>query len=122
MLGNVFPPQPGFGYFPVALIDLATRTIHPVPELTPGAPGSPGIQSFVVAAQTGEFARVDTGGDCLNVREKPAASAPSLGCFRDGVLLRILPGSVPEADGITWQPVATPGDQVGYASAEFLAR
>ncbi len=117
VLGNVSPPEQALGVFPAALIDLAARTIHPIPELNPGL-GAP----FVRAALVGTFARVKTGADCLNVREKPAKASLSLGCYKDGVLLRVRPQPEQAAEGVTWIAVETPEGRAGWASAEFLER
>ena len=117
VLGNVSPPGSMSGVFPAALIDLATRTIHPIPELNPdrGAP-------FVRAALVGTFTRVKTGADCLNVRESPRTASLSLGCYKDGVLLRVRPQPEQTAEGVTWLAVETPDGRAGWASGEFLER
>ncbi len=112
-------------HFQVALIDLATGQIHPIPEVSAGLAGfsaGKNEHAFVSGATTGTFARVNTGGDCLNVREQPATTATSLACFKDGVLLRL--GAEPErTDGATtWLSVSTPDGRAGWASAEFLQR
>ena len=60
-------------------------------------------------------------GDCLNVRARPSAAAPVLGCYADGVFLQDR-GESSEADGLTWVAVSTPDGRPGYASARYLAR
>ena len=74
-----------------------------------------GLQAISDAA--GEFARVDAGSDCLNLRAEPSALAEVLGCYATGVLLEV---TGPERDG--WLPVAEPGGAAGFASGEFLVR
>jgi len=79
-------------------------------------------RNIVVAAQLGPFARVNTGGDCLNVRRSTSTSSPTVGCFKDGILLRWLGGNDLTAEGISWVQVMTPDGNRGWASAEFLQR
>lgn len=81
-----------------------------------------GGRNRFIALQSGPFARVATGGDCLNVREQPSIGAASLACYRDGVLLGNFFGDTTEADDVTWLKVATPDGREGWASAEFLVR
>jgi len=118
ILGNVSTPGDAGRRFPAALIDLETRVVHPIPELSPANGSTP----FVRAALVGTFARVNTGGSCLNVRENPAKLWDSLGCFYDGVLLRLRTAAEQTADGISWVAVETPGGRAGWAAAEFLER
>ncbi len=81
----------------------------------------PTNRKSVVAFLPGPFARVNTPGDCLNVRAEPSTSAQSLGCFKDGVLLHVTGGEA-VSGGITWLPVTTPNGRAGWASGEFLER
>jgi hypothetical protein len=67
-------------------------------------------------------ARVVTGSDCLNVREKPAKASLALGCYKDGVLLRVRPQPEQTSQGTTWVAVETPDGQDGWVSSEFLER
>ena len=76
----------------------------------------------VISLQRAPFARVKTGSDCLNVREQPGQASLSLGCFKDGVLLRVRPQPEQTADGSTWLAVGTPDGRAGWASGEFLER
>lgn len=76
----------------------------------------------VISLQRAPFARVKTGSDCLNVRETPAQASLSLGCFKDGVLLRVRGQAEQTAEGITWVAVETPDGRSGWASGEFLER
>ncbi|MBA4179919.1 MAG: hypothetical protein C0506_04955 [Anaerolinea sp.] len=58
----------------------------------------------------------------MNVRERPSTASVSLGCYKDGVLLKDR-GETRTAEGITWVGVMAPkgpGEAPGWASAEFL--
>jgi DNA-binding CsgD family transcriptional regulator len=103
--------------YPV-LIDLQNRTVTPI---TADIFTQQGGRNRLIAFQSGPFARVTTGSDCLNIREQPSPSGGPVSCYRDGVLLRDL-GETTEAGGITWLKVATPDGREGWASAEFLER
>lgn len=74
----------------------------------------------IVSVQSGAFAMVDTGGDCLNVRETASVNSKSLGCFADGVLLRATDQGAVNDEG-RWQVVTTPSGQNGSANLAFLA-
>jgi hypothetical protein len=118
LLGNFYPPQSGFGEFPAVLIDLASGEIRPLSDLSAAVTkGHP----FVLGASVGPVLRVATSGDCLNVRETASTTATSLGCFKDGVLLKDR-GKTEQAGGISWQAVGTPDGREGWASSEFLAK
>jgi hypothetical protein len=123
LLANVeLPVQPGSAApfdVPAALIDLVTGRIQPLRELGEGL--DVGQQPLVRGAVLGRVARIAAGSDCLHVRESPSASATSLGCYRDGVLL-FERGETRIADGATWVSVTTPDDKDGWASAGFLQR
>jgi hypothetical protein len=100
-----------------AIVDFRQGTIASLEELI--GPGS--TDAYAETAAVGPFARVRDTGDCLNVREAPSTSAQSLGCFRDGVLLRDR-AETRAASGITWAAVATPGGLPGWASTQYLER
>jgi hypothetical protein len=106
----------GFARLPV-IVDLDAQTIAPIAGLVPSAEYSL-IRPLLVVS--GTFARVKTGGECLNVRADPNASSVSLGCFKDGVLLRLLLSTA--APTPPWLPVRTPDGRDGWANAEFLER
>lgn len=112
-----------FGNIPVA-IDIGAGTITPLTLFGPMFGNGYGGRNIVVGAITGlGLARIKTGGECLNVRVDPNASSMSLGCFKDGVLLRIGKGAPLEWDSTTWVPVVLPSDLVaGWAAAEYLER
>jgi hypothetical protein len=65
--------------------------------------------------------RVTNAGDCLNVREAASTGAQTLGCFKDGVLLKDR-AKTEQSGGITWWAVARPDGREGWASSEFLSR
>jgi hypothetical protein len=123
LLGNAELPVPAGSQSPfnvaVVLIDLSSGVALPLPELKTGLEQFQ--QPLIRGAVTGRVARVATGTDCLNVRESPSASATSLGCYRDGVLL--FDGGETRIEGATiWVAVTTPDGHDGWASAEFLQR
>ncbi len=115
--GRMFPIE-------VAIINLDTATIHPLAGPSFNLTGNQ--NPYVSHIDTVPVRRVKTGGDCLNVRTDPTGAARSLGCFKDGVLLRLVvaPKDQPVVvDGTTWIPVILPSDLVaGWAAAEFLER
>ena len=123
LLGNVEVPVPAGSArpfdVPAALIDLGTGRILPLRELAAGldANQQPLVRGTVLA----RVARVVTGSDCLNVRESPSASAASLGCYGDGVLL-FERGETRIEGATTWVAVTTPEGKDGWASAAYLAR
>ncbi|MEX0782176.1 MAG: LuxR C-terminal-related transcriptional regulator [Dehalococcoidia bacterium] len=100
-----------------SILDLSTGTVWRIADLI----GDGDRDAYGVAATTGQFAVVNAGGDCLNVRESASTSSASLACYVDGVLLRDL-GETMEAGGASWLKVATPDGREGWASAEFLER
>jgi hypothetical protein len=121
----VQPGQPADGNdnFRAVLIDTTTGLMHPINGLPRDSSPLPGNFTWPRLALAGKFLRVSTGGDCLNVREVPGkSSVAALGCFRDGVLLRLRPEPEQPFDGTTWLAVATPDGRAGWASAEFLER
>jgi hypothetical protein len=107
------------GPWSLVLIDLTKAVVHPLRSL--GAPQMLGPSPFLTDAIPGAFAMVDTGGDCLNVREAASADSKSLGCFADGVLLTAS-DVISVVEGEEWQSVTTPSGQSGWASAAFLVR
>lgn len=121
LISDVLYPDPkdqlDSGIFGLVLLDLETGTMRPIENLieTSGL----AVTAFLTEVQTGSFAMVETGGDCLNVRESPLTTAKSLGCFADGVLLR-MDDATSVVEGQTWQAVTTPAGEKGWASAEFL--
>ena len=116
VMNRYFPPGGGIG--DTALLSLATgeyRTIS-------GLRRPQDRDAYPLTASTGPIARIKAPGSCLNIREQPVTSSASLGCFADGVLLR-LNGAAQAIDGRDWYPVQAPGSEAnGYAAAEFLER
>jgi hypothetical protein len=98
------------------LIDGETGLMHPVKGLPDYESPLWGHFSYPRLALTGDFWRVDTGTDCLNVRTAASASSASLGCFASGVLLRARDASAPAG----WKAVTTPDGQDGFASTVYL--
>jgi hypothetical protein len=105
-----------------AVIDLKTRTIHPI--LEPFTSTSPYVngRNTVLAVVQGPFARVANTGSCLNLRTEPRADAPVLACAADNVLLRLLGRDETSADGQAWTLVAMPDGEDGWVSPDFIAR
>ena len=104
------------GNFPTVL-DLQTGQAHPIEPLADRAKS--GDRTRILAAVPGPWLKVKDAGDCLNVRVTPSMSADSLGCFKDGVLLRDR-GENRSAEGLTWIAVFAPNGAAGWASAEYL--
>ena len=103
--------------FPTVLIDLRRGVIHPLRTLQ----GDGGVTTFVRSVRTGPFARVAGTGDCLNVRETASADATVLGCYRDGVLLRLGADPATRSES-AWLPVETLDGRHGFAAAAYLER
>ncbi|MGE3076631.1 MAG: response regulator transcription factor [Dehalococcoidia bacterium] len=102
-----------------ALVNWVAGTIHPIFEL--GDCGEDG-HKFVNHISAIATVRVNTPGDCLNLRAESATSSASLGCFADGVLLpkwvEHAPAPVPG-----WVPVLTPDLRTtGWVSEAFVLR
>jgi hypothetical protein len=98
------------------LIDATTGMVHAIFGLPSYVSPIPGNFAFPRLALTGNFWRVDAGGDCLNVRQEASASSPSLGCFASGVLLRERDSSAAQG----WKAITTPDGRAGFAASEFL--
>lgn len=101
-----------------ALIDLTAGVIRPItgPFADRAARSD---RNRVLAVGRGPVVKVQGTGDCLHVRERMSRSAPSMGCYRDGVLLAD-EGQTQESEGITWVLVARPEGGLGWASSAFL--
>ncbi len=115
--GAPFPPD---RMVPIeaVIIRLDTNTLHPIAGMSDGLMWN--MNPFLNYLTPGPHVRVNSGDQCLNVREEPSLSAPVIRCLADGVLLRA--GETREAGGITWQQVTTPDGRPGWAPTEFLAR
>ncbi|MBI5947511.1 MAG: helix-turn-helix transcriptional regulator [Chloroflexi bacterium] len=98
------------------LIDGTTGQLHPIAELRRDVTPLPGNFAWPRVALFGTFWRVSSGRDCLNVRKEPSTASPTLGCFRDGVLLRERTAAAPAG----WRAVALPDGRPGFAAAEYL--
>lgn len=66
--------------------------------------------------------RVNTPGDCLNVRQQPSTSAPIISCLHDGVLLEMIPPPTDGFPGESWQFVRLPDSRTGWVAKEYLVR
>jgi hypothetical protein len=97
-----------------AIFDPATGQVHVIAEMKESYVGN-----HVLAATEGPFLRVNTPGDCLNIRASIGLDAPVLTCAADGVLLEDRQ-DVWERDGVTWLAVSTPEGEPGWAAAEYL--
>ncbi|MCC7365916.1 MAG: helix-turn-helix transcriptional regulator [Dehalococcoidia bacterium] len=108
----------GFGIAP-AIVDVATGSIAWLGQFF-DVPHCGGARSVVAA--TTATARVNTPGECLNLRSEPETGAV-LTCAAHGVLLQAT-GESRTAGGREWVELALPGapDRTGWASAEFLER
>jgi hypothetical protein len=127
LFGDRFADRPGGEVYLPAVVDFESGTVSPILEhFADNIRGAKSGSPVVLAVGRGPFARVNTGGDCLNVRTDPTEAARSLGCFKNGVLLRLVAapkGQPVVVDGTTWIPVILPSDLIaGWASAEFLER
>ena len=103
-----------------SLTDLRTGEVRAIGPLVERA--LTGDRARIVGATPGPFVKVAGAGDCLNVRERTSMASASLGCYRDGVLLKDR-GETRIADGITWVGVVAPREGTlysGWASAEYL--
>jgi DNA-binding CsgD family transcriptional regulator len=121
LIGTDLHPESGQqmddGVYGLVLFDLGDKAIRPIQDLYKSTWQD--ATAFLQTAVTGAFAEVHTAGDCLNVREAASTSSKSLGCFADGVLLRLADG-IQSIDGVEWQAVSTPSGAAGWASAEYL--
>lgn len=101
-----------------ALIDFERGIASPIAEFLPALAakaGGPMPHELLL----GLAARVEAQGECLHLREAPATTGASLGCFADGVILR-LRGEGREDGGRYWYAVETPDGRDGWAAGEFL--
>jgi len=113
---NVPTPLPGAA---PAIVDLASGTLSFIgaPFIVDGCgKGGPIVVSVLSGSS---LARVNTPGDCLNIRQTPDASATVAACVGDGVLLEVV-GKDPVFEG--WSPVTGPRGVAGWAADEFLQR
>ncbi len=100
-----------------SLVNWNTGTVFPIIELGDCENGRHKFVNYILARSV---VRVATGGDCLNVRAEPSASAASLGCFADGVLLSVRVEGVSAVPG--WKAVFAPDMRPGWVSEESLER
>ncbi|HET7737282.1 MAG TPA: LuxR C-terminal-related transcriptional regulator [Tepidiformaceae bacterium] len=109
-------PLGGISRNEFVLLDPAAGSVQPLE-----GPFSTTSINWLGLLRHGPFFTVRTDdGTCLNVRETPATSAPSLGCYADDVLLGRAMEALTGADGQPWEAVFTPDGRRGYAAAAFL--
>jgi len=68
---------------------------------------------------TGETARVNSDGQCLNLRAQPSTSAAIADCIADGSTVSLLEGEA-EADGHHWRYAMTNTGRTGWLAETFL--
>ncbi|MFN2107760.1 MAG: SH3 domain-containing protein, partial [Candidatus Promineifilaceae bacterium] len=61
----------------------------------------------------------NTRGVGLTVRDSPGGA--ELAVIPDGTILTLLPDGPVDFNGLTWQPVRTPGGDQGWAAVDFLS-
>jgi DNA-binding CsgD family transcriptional regulator len=100
-----------------AIFDFNARTLAFVAELfTPECRG--GAYS-ALAVRQGIDARVETPGDCLNLREEPSEEAAVVTCLPHGTLVGIRLGLEPSE---RWWPVQSPIGLSGWVDSAYLVR
>ena len=99
------------------LVDIRYRGASPLLELTQVVDEHMSPVVLRIANYGSAPLRVNTPGDCLNVRADPAASGTVLACAAHGTLLRELAEDVSE-----WVRVVTPAGAEGWVSEQFLVR
>jgi hypothetical protein len=85
----------------------------PLEITTPGGPGPEGVGA-------GDVVRVNTGGDCLNLRAEPGLAGGALACLTDGSLLAVT-GSPVNVGGRSWLPVLS-GFGEGWVALSYVER
>ncbi len=109
-----------------AVLDLQTAKLHRFTELDAARPSGSFVWMYDLlqtpladGSEVTGFLRVAGAETCLNVREQPSLSARVVTCLADDVLLAEM--GLRSSDGaIEWVQVRTPGQYLGWASAEFL--
>jgi hypothetical protein len=99
-----------------AIIDFNDGVVAPIKDFVEQVANKAG-GPVPLEVETGSFARVVTGGSCLNVR--PSPEEPPFECYADNVLLK-LRGSESRYGEMLWFAVSTPDGRDGWAAAEFL--
>ncbi len=108
------------------VLDMASGTLSKISGLR----AEPDTDTYPVAllavpfnkrSTAGWFARVNTGGDCLNARENPSPTSAVRTCLNDGVVVQLLPlPPIDPAPEIV--PVQLPDGRPGWVKSEFLER
>ncbi|MCK9521190.1 MAG: SH3 domain-containing protein, partial [Dehalococcoidia bacterium] len=113
-------PRPGCEAHPgvaPAILDPRAATLAFVAEFFEA--GCRGGTQRVLAVQQGVSARVETPGDCLNLREEPSESAAIITCLPHGTLLGFRLGMSPQE---RWWPVISPLGTPGWVDSGYLVR
>ena len=84
--------------------------LPPLPTAEPATP-TPDLPHAVVT---------NTRGVGLTVRDSPGGA--ELAIIPDGTILTLLPDGPVDFNGLTWQPVRTPGGDQGWAALDFLSK
>ncbi len=110
------------GYDPAALSSARGLNFH-IYRITAGATPSvtartPQPAPAAASFQAGDRARVNTPGDCLNLRAEPVGDR--ITCVPHGTAATVI-GSTVTAAGITWVQVQTPGG-AGWMAAPYLQK
>ena len=100
-----------------ALVDFQQGSASPIETFVPGLADKAG-GPVPVAVEVGDFRKVATGTDCLNVRSGPTTSDPVLACSSGGVMLRLREEAAPVGG---WTAVEARDGQPGWAASEYLA-
>ncbi len=103
------------------LIDFGSGEITPLLLFGPISGQAYVGRNRIRAWDTGSFVRVATGGECLNVREKPSVTARILACYKDNVLLSGAgKDTFRDGAGLTWGLYRGPNYVEGWAVIDYL--
>lgn len=80
---------------------------------------TPHAQEVVSIQFIGIWARVTSGGGCVNLRSEASITAPIVDCLGDGALVNTSKSRRTDGDRF-WQSVIGPSGQRGWISDEFL--
>ena len=89
-------------------------------DAVPTQPTQPTFRTVPGAVGAGDKARVNTPGECLNLRATPSISGSRVDCIRHGAQVNVT-GAPVLADGISWVPVTTVLG-TGWMAADFLLK
>jgi hypothetical protein len=104
------PLYPGY-------LNLASGEIHPIIELAGCEDGPQGLHAILQGHRVRTAAAAN---DCVPLFSEASATSHVLGCFADGVFLRVRDGSFVLSAG--WLPVSSPdGTMAGWVQTRRLA-